>query len=61
VTARLRVAQRCARAIDGGPGHFFKDFAISALVMHMHCSMSDARQWRGQMENMKDKGDEHGQ
>jgi GMC oxidoreductase len=23
VTARLRVAQCCARAIDGGPGHFF--------------------------------------
>jgi hypothetical protein len=35
-------------------GTFSKGFAISAVVMHVHCSMSDARQWRGQMDDMKD-------
>jgi hypothetical protein len=35
-------------------GTFSKGLAISAMVMHMHCSMSDARQWHGQMDNMKD-------
>jgi hypothetical protein len=35
-------------------GTFSKGFAISGFVMHVHCSMSDARRWRGQIDDMED-------